>query len=71
MSIYRTLRVQRSNSLVVHSTIAHTDQPSTPLASALSEDEPVQYVQLGLSGGAGVLTRAEESALQKRVRILL
>jgi peroxin-1 len=56
---------------VVHSTIAHTEQSSTPSASASNEDELVQYVQLGSSGGARVLTRAEESALQKRLRQMM
>lgn len=55
---------------VVHSTLAHTDQPSTPSGDTSNEEEPVQYVQFGSSTITGVLTRAEESALQKRVRNL-
>jgi peroxin-1 len=53
---------------VVHSTIAHTGDITPSSSTNAQDDEPIEYVQLGTPSGTGIRSRAEESALQKRVR---
>jgi hypothetical protein len=56
--------VYNAHLAVVHSSIAADPRLER---AATSEEQPIEYVVLGGPGGKSVVSRAEESALQRRV----
>ena len=52
---------------VVHSSIAHL--PSMTSVSSQVEDKPVEYITFGNAPKQPALSKAEEAALQRRVRV--